>query len=454
MTPSRMSGDKRWTPTPSHERQADVAARARVAKNGRDGILNDNAPGSTGPGRPLPAHQQAAMERKLGRDFSNVRVHTGSRVPGEVGAKAFAYGRDIVFGPGHYQPQVASGRDLIAHELAHVAQQAALASPAVQKEGDKPAAGIGAAPPAEPFQRASDPAPEDSSVLFALDKADLSAADKKALTQAAGSHKGPVTVQLHGYASNEGQGPSMVEYNMNLSAHRAVAVKAFLEGKLPAGSKFVLFAHGETTAFAPIEQNRRVGLTIKDGVEGPEDTRKKTEADAKKDAADPKKTDESKTDLSAGGLGPRFTSGRFGPYRPLSPYLQVVPPLGPPYGPPPTLLDIDWEGLHSKAADHGMRLDSGLGAALERHWNYSYNFFYPFLGRDLSITASNLATNYMFGDWLSTENPNAFDRFNKDFKLAYPNEKHLIVPFLSSDTLDWVRMKLKGNKKDDYFFRF
>jgi len=40
-----------------------------------------------------------------------------------LGAKAFAAGEDIVFAPGRYRPHTGEGGRLLAHELAHVAQQ-------------------------------------------------------------------------------------------------------------------------------------------------------------------------------------------------------------------------------------------------------------------------------------------------------------------------------------------
>jgi hypothetical protein len=66
------------------------------------------------------------MEQKLGFDFSRVRVHTNSSASlstEKISAKAYASGPNIVFRSGAYQPGNASGKWLLAHELAHVAQQ-------------------------------------------------------------------------------------------------------------------------------------------------------------------------------------------------------------------------------------------------------------------------------------------------------------------------------------------
>jgi len=58
-------------------------------------------------------------------DFSQVRVHTDARAAesaAAVRAKAYTFGRDIVFGPGEYAPSTEAGRRLLAHELAHTIQ--------------------------------------------------------------------------------------------------------------------------------------------------------------------------------------------------------------------------------------------------------------------------------------------------------------------------------------------
>jgi hypothetical protein len=78
------------------------------------------------PGQALDARARADLEPRFGRDFSDVRVHTDARAresASSVNARAYAVGRDIVFGAGGYAPASAEGRRLLAHELAHVVQQ-------------------------------------------------------------------------------------------------------------------------------------------------------------------------------------------------------------------------------------------------------------------------------------------------------------------------------------------
>jgi hypothetical protein len=79
------------------------------------------------PGSPLDAHARAYLERKFGRNFSRVRVHTGSQAAESahaLAARAYTAGEHVVFGAGQYAPRSGRGLRLLAHELAHVIQQA------------------------------------------------------------------------------------------------------------------------------------------------------------------------------------------------------------------------------------------------------------------------------------------------------------------------------------------
>lgn len=66
------------------------------------------------------------MEPRFGHDFGKVRVHSDARASESaraVYASAYTVGEDIVFGAGRYAPETGEGRELLAHELAHVVQQ-------------------------------------------------------------------------------------------------------------------------------------------------------------------------------------------------------------------------------------------------------------------------------------------------------------------------------------------
>jgi hypothetical protein len=77
-------------------------------------------------GQPLERNTRGFMESRLGQDFSRVRVHSDAQA-GEsaraVGALAYTVGHDLVFAPQQFAPKTASGRLLLAHELAHTVQQ-------------------------------------------------------------------------------------------------------------------------------------------------------------------------------------------------------------------------------------------------------------------------------------------------------------------------------------------
>ncbi len=79
-----------------------------------------------GGGQPLPQSTRDFFEPRFGTNFSQVRVHTDGRAAGAaeaMHARAFTLGQDIIFGTGQYAPDLGSGRQLVAHELAHTIQQ-------------------------------------------------------------------------------------------------------------------------------------------------------------------------------------------------------------------------------------------------------------------------------------------------------------------------------------------
>ena len=78
------------------------------------------------PGRPLDDETRGFMESRFGHDFSGVRVHTDGRAAQSaqaVNALAYTVGNHVAFDAGQYAPGTPAGRDLLAHELAHVVQQ-------------------------------------------------------------------------------------------------------------------------------------------------------------------------------------------------------------------------------------------------------------------------------------------------------------------------------------------
>ncbi len=79
-----------------------------------------------GGGSSLPAEVGRTMEHAFDADFSNVRIHTGSRsheLSRSINAEAFATGSDIYLGESAPSVATSAGTRLLAHELAHVVQQ-------------------------------------------------------------------------------------------------------------------------------------------------------------------------------------------------------------------------------------------------------------------------------------------------------------------------------------------
>ncbi len=79
------------------------------------------------PGQPLDVSTRAFMQPRFGRDFGDVRIHTGTKASESaqaVSALAYTVGQDVVFAAGQYNPATQEGRHLLAHELTHTVQQA------------------------------------------------------------------------------------------------------------------------------------------------------------------------------------------------------------------------------------------------------------------------------------------------------------------------------------------
>ncbi len=108
------------------ERRADTVAPRPAGARGQRGssavdasVVRDAV---DSPSRPLEGHERSAV---AGADPAAVRVHTGGRASASaraLGAAAYTVGDDVVLGDG-YDAHSVAGRRLLAHELAHVAQQ-------------------------------------------------------------------------------------------------------------------------------------------------------------------------------------------------------------------------------------------------------------------------------------------------------------------------------------------
>lgn len=117
------------------EREADRVAAQTLRMPDRNGAIsitgvarhgNAAHPQPLHGGAPIPSPMRLFFERRIGHDFSDVRVHHGSeaaRSAQALNARAYTYDRDIAFGAGQYRPGSADSAGLLAHELTHVVQQ-------------------------------------------------------------------------------------------------------------------------------------------------------------------------------------------------------------------------------------------------------------------------------------------------------------------------------------------
>ena len=112
------------------DRREDGAGSALQRRGGGGALVDENIEAKIralrGRGQALPPTLKEFYERRFGRDFSQVRIHTdgpSADLAKKVNAKAFAVGPNVVFGKGYYQPGTRDGRELMAHELTHVVQQ-------------------------------------------------------------------------------------------------------------------------------------------------------------------------------------------------------------------------------------------------------------------------------------------------------------------------------------------
>jgi len=97
----------------------------QVKARGAAPALGPVSPGEVVPSAPggLPKDLQRSLEPVVQTGLSNVGVVPNSPLPGRMDAVASAAGDEIHFAPGMYRPQQEAGRELIGHELGHVAQQ-------------------------------------------------------------------------------------------------------------------------------------------------------------------------------------------------------------------------------------------------------------------------------------------------------------------------------------------
>lgn len=116
-------------PAPAKEENEDKMMRAKETPGRVPEVTPDmesRLAALRGGGEPLPSSERAFFEPRFGRDFSDVRIHSGPEAVNlaqQIQARAFTLGDSVVFGSGQYAPGARAGRQLLAHELTHVVQQ-------------------------------------------------------------------------------------------------------------------------------------------------------------------------------------------------------------------------------------------------------------------------------------------------------------------------------------------
>lgn len=124
-------------PADAFERQAEAVAGTEAVR--RVPSPHAHAPASVWDALATPGRRLLANERVpgLGIDLETIRLHSGGPAAAsarDLRAAAYTFGEDVVVGEG-YEPGSAAGRNLLAHELAHVAQQRVGGTPVVQRQG-------------------------------------------------------------------------------------------------------------------------------------------------------------------------------------------------------------------------------------------------------------------------------------------------------------------------------
>jgi len=122
------------------EREADRFAEAYAAGRAAPALPAQTAPAQRAariappvslarmldsPGHPLDPALREDMEAQTGTSLAHVRVHhdtAAAQSARALDAQAYSVGAHVAFDQGRYAPREAEGRRLIAHELAHVAQ--------------------------------------------------------------------------------------------------------------------------------------------------------------------------------------------------------------------------------------------------------------------------------------------------------------------------------------------
>ena len=158
-----------------------VARRAADENGVAPGAERDVARAAASDGVPLPQMLARKFQDALGADLAQVRVHDGAESASaaeSVGARAYTTGQDIHFAEGQYDPGSSTGETLLAHEVAHTAQQAGQTEPVTQNKME-------VSTPDDPAEREADRAAESMVVGRAAEVTSSSGVVRKLMREAA-----------------------------------------------------------------------------------------------------------------------------------------------------------------------------------------------------------------------------------------------------------------------------
>jgi len=175
------------------------------------------------PGVPLSPTERKFFELGFGHDLGHVRIHHDDAAAisaRSLGARTYAAGSHIAFAAGQYAPDSADGRQLMAHELAHVVQadhggsgtDRVAAEDPVEREADRTSAYVAAGmrlseplrEPARGIHLAPDPArPTMVAASKAEQLAKVSALTRMTVEELDGHGRGKVLIAC--FAANRAQ---------------------------------------------------------------------------------------------------------------------------------------------------------------------------------------------------------------------------------------------------------
>ena len=390
------------------------------------------------PGEPLPEADRRPLEARTGHSLAGVRIHRdppAAELAAGAEARALTVGEHIAFAEGEYQPGSPEGRGLLAHEIAHTVEQTS--APA---RDPKPAqkTGVGRTPPKVDYTTGEGVLPEDQAVLFDFDGADISPAGLAALKKLAEAHQGAATVSIPAYASAEGD----PEYNRNLSAHRAAAVKRALQPLLAKDSTFELHAQGETTEFGPPASNRRAGIKITETAPAPS---------FEFSPFRPKPLD-----LGLGlkyDLDPKKQDYSFRPQNPflVPPNLDLTKPdpfalpdprvTGPFLTPQP-----DLSGAVLPYASRGIPTDSTTYTSSMGLWTRTYNMWLPIVGPERAKTMADMTVSSAAEAEAARRQPNMMDLWKQEDKARGTDVTGVQIPLekVVPKVIDFFKKKDKN----------